>query len=230
MTSPSISHFSLNTLGRDWVVGDIHGHFTKLEDRLSQCGFNPTYDRLFSVGDLVDRGPESARVLEWLDYPWFHPILGNHEEMLVLYTTGQWPESNYIANGGEWFVALSEDERLTIASRLVKLPLAIDIETRNGKVGLIHANTWIDDWENLEASLQGNPQGKDNQQELLWGRMRLHGKITAPMKGVWAVFCGHTPVKERTILGNFHYIDTGAWAKPAPFRFFNVETLLEVLP
>jgi len=39
-------------------------------------------DQLFSVGDLVDRGPESHRVLEWLARPWFFAICGNHDFMV----------------------------------------------------------------------------------------------------------------------------------------------------
>ncbi|MBZ0074391.1 metallophosphoesterase [Bordetella hinzii] len=33
------------------------------------------------MGDLVDRGPESADVLKWLERPWFHAICGNHDLM-----------------------------------------------------------------------------------------------------------------------------------------------------
>ncbi|MBP5140546.1 serine/threonine protein phosphatase, partial [Pseudomonas chlororaphis] len=44
--------FELNTAGRDFAVGDIHGYFTKLQAALDAIGFNPAVDRLFSVGDL----------------------------------------------------------------------------------------------------------------------------------------------------------------------------------
>ena len=52
-----------NALGRDFAVGDVHGCFTRLQQGLDQLGFDPTRDRLFSVGDLVDRGPECESVL-----------------------------------------------------------------------------------------------------------------------------------------------------------------------
>ena len=61
-----LQRFELNTAGRDFGVGDIHGYFTKLQAALDAIGFNPAVDRLFSVGDLVDRGPESAEVDTWL--------------------------------------------------------------------------------------------------------------------------------------------------------------------
>ncbi|MBP5144082.1 metallophosphoesterase, partial [Pseudomonas chlororaphis] len=71
-----IQRFEINTAGRDFAVGDIHGHFTKLQAALDAVQFDPTVDRLFSVGDLVDRGPESADVDTWLAKPWFHAVRG----------------------------------------------------------------------------------------------------------------------------------------------------------
>ena len=37
---------------------------------------------LFAAGDLVDRGPYSPRVLEWLEHPWFASVRGNHEQLV----------------------------------------------------------------------------------------------------------------------------------------------------
>lgn len=71
--------FEINTTGRDFAVGDVHGHFTKLQAALDAVGFNAATDRLFSVGDLVDRGPESADVDTWLAKPWFFAVQGNHD-------------------------------------------------------------------------------------------------------------------------------------------------------
>ena len=61
--------YQTNALGRDFAVGDIHGSFSALQTALDTIEFNSEVDRLFSVGDLVDRGPESHHVLEWLDKP-----------------------------------------------------------------------------------------------------------------------------------------------------------------
>ena len=55
----AMPRFAQNIAGRDFAVGDIHGCFTELQRGLDAIGFNPNTDRLFSVGDLVDRGPES---------------------------------------------------------------------------------------------------------------------------------------------------------------------------
>lgn len=47
-----------------WVVSDIHGCYHPLMDELKQRHFNPYEDLLISVGDLIDRGPESVKSLQ----------------------------------------------------------------------------------------------------------------------------------------------------------------------
>ena len=60
-------HFSINALGTDFFVGDIHGHYQLLLDSLSQAGFDENNgDRVFLVGDLVNRGPDSASCVDLL--------------------------------------------------------------------------------------------------------------------------------------------------------------------
>lgn len=78
-----ISKVQSNTVGIDYICSDVHGHFSLLQDKLDQAGFDPYVDRLFSLGDLIDRGPECEEVLTWLQYDWFYAIQGNHERMLI---------------------------------------------------------------------------------------------------------------------------------------------------
>ncbi len=47
-------------------MGDIHGHFSAWTPPCWSSASTPSGDRLFSVGDLVDRSPESPTALEWL--------------------------------------------------------------------------------------------------------------------------------------------------------------------
>ncbi|WP_261986408.1 metallophosphoesterase, partial [Enterococcus faecium] len=72
-----VKHFGPNSIGRDFAVGDIHGCFSRLNSALNTIEFDPSKDRLFSVGDLVDRGPECHLILEWLEmcYSLFQTIL-----------------------------------------------------------------------------------------------------------------------------------------------------------
>jgi serine/threonine protein phosphatase 1 len=78
---------------RAYVVGDVHGRLDLLEELLAkihaELQHHPsTKTLLVFVGDLIDRGPQSAQVLERLRTyrrPGIQPvfILGNHEEVLL---------------------------------------------------------------------------------------------------------------------------------------------------
>ena len=48
-----------------WAIGDIHGCFETLQRLLERVEFAPARDRLWLVGDLVNRGPRSLEVLRW---------------------------------------------------------------------------------------------------------------------------------------------------------------------
>lgn len=48
-----------------WVIGDIHGCFDSLKRLWRRLRFDWEEDRLWLVGDLVNRGPKSLQVLRW---------------------------------------------------------------------------------------------------------------------------------------------------------------------
>ena len=74
---------TLNSGGLVWVLGDVHGHFSTLEKLISKLSLFEN-DKLVSLGDLIDRGPNSAAVLRlFRDNPSFHYIRGNHEDLML---------------------------------------------------------------------------------------------------------------------------------------------------
>lgn len=81
-----------NTQGRDFIVGDLHAQMPMLRKLLKYVGFSPEKDRLFSTGDLIHRGPESKEALDLVREPWFYPVLGNHDAMLLA-ATYRWSRS-----------------------------------------------------------------------------------------------------------------------------------------
>ena len=83
MTSSRVRRIPPNAAGRDFVVGDVHGCFRTLERALAELCFDPACDRLFGVGDLVDRGPHSADALVWLEHRFETVVMGNHERPLL---------------------------------------------------------------------------------------------------------------------------------------------------
>jgi len=73
------------------VIGDVHGEFNTL---MSLLDILPQKDKLCFVGDLIDRGPDSKKVVDFLIDNGHHSVLGNHEEMIIRH------HELWIANGG----------------------------------------------------------------------------------------------------------------------------------
>lgn len=208
--------FEQNTVGRDLIVGDIHGHFTKLKTALAKIGFDPDAgDRLFSVGDLVDRGPESMQAMEWLEKPWFHAVAGNHEDMAITWGNGGGSVGHYAANGGGWNIANDDVTKRDIALAFEALPIAIEIETELGTVGVVHADCPAPSWQQFTSSLESDLISDMERMQLIamaqWSRNRCDSLFLNGVDGVRAVVVGHTPMERMASLGNVIYIDTGGW-------------------
>lgn len=211
-----VKHFTKNKVGRDLIVGDIHGHFSKLQKALDAIGFDENRDRLFSVGDLVDRGPESDQAMEWVANPWFHAVQGNHEDMAIRWPNGNMDAGNYLANGGGWNLSNPNELQREISETLAALPIAISLETESGLIGIVHADCPFSSWADFIASLEDQNTSKKMLDSIIdaaqWSRERItalddEGIVT----GCRAVVVGHTPVERRTTLGNVHFIDTMGW-------------------
>jgi serine/threonine protein phosphatase 1 len=222
-----IPRFSRNDAGRDFAVGDIHGCFSALTRALGVVRFDPVVDRLFSVGDLVDRGPESSHVMSWLESPWFHAICGNHDFMTWRSALGDpYPDVNHLAHGGEWLGLLPAAERQCIGERLSALPLAVEVETPLGIVGLVHADCPFDDWREMQRVRWDELKPTHPVAEYcLWSIERHARQYAGQVRNIRAVVHGHRTVPSAQVLGNVHFIDTGGWRRGGHFTLLDLHTL-----
>ncbi|RNF21608.1 serine/threonine protein kinase [Trypanosoma conorhini] len=72
-----------NVAGRVIIVGDIHGCLTQLQELLAAAAFVKGRDAVISVGDLVNKGPDSVGVVRLLRGIGARAVLGNHDAKLL---------------------------------------------------------------------------------------------------------------------------------------------------
>lgn len=65
-----------------YVIGDLHGHYNTLKALVEKL---PDDARLIFVGDLIDRGPQSADVVRFVRENGHQCVMGNHETLMVIY-------------------------------------------------------------------------------------------------------------------------------------------------
>lgn len=230
-----------NDAGRDFVVGDLHGCFDQFQLFLDHVNFDPKVDRMFSVGDLVDRGPKNQECLRLLEKPWFNAVKGNHEDMMcgALVNQGEggaWWEYN----GGGWFkdtkYSTSPQEfsfselKDFVSTFVVPLPLVIHVED---SFHIVHAELNSEDSEVTSKDIADPMQTAAlaatrclDGLSALWKRHIWYGRVALDVKDIkylplntidkfknsLPLFSGHTPVTHPTKINNLVNLDTMAFA------------------
>lgn len=226
----AVISFPINEVGRDFIVGDIHGMFPHLELLLDQVSFDPVSDRLFSVGDLVDRGPASLEALKWLSYPWFHACRGNHEQFAIDSMNLEERDFWVRYNGGEWWLDLDTHAQKEYRKAFLRMPLAMEVQTGNGLVGIVHADVPPSlTWERFLDLLRVHHP--DVLLYSLFSRNRIHGSRShEPVPGkADRIYCGHTPVRRPVLVDNVYFIDTAAVYVSEDFTDASL-TMVEIQP
>ena len=89
--------------GRIIAVGDIHGCASALKTLITAIDPMPD-DTIVTLGDYVDRGPDSRGVIDQLielgKRCRLVPLMGNHEEMMLEVVTGKQPPYRWLQYGG----------------------------------------------------------------------------------------------------------------------------------
>jgi len=224
-------HYPTNIKGKDYICGDLQGCYTSLMNALKLLNFDESIDRLFCVGDLIDRGSESMECATLIYESWFITTQGNHEKLMWYSLLNQ--DESYIRcwmdNGGLWFK--DEDHQLLydIALRFKELPLVITVGEDNERFNIVHAellrnsndfslftsNNDIDNWNFTIKDMD----------DMLWGRQIISSR-TPPMSytlydcpepsiqfqtdNLSLTYCGHSIVPFRPIqIQRQIYLDTG---------------------
>ncbi|RJS94093.1 metallophosphoesterase [Salinisphaera sp. Q1T1-3] len=223
----TMRHVEPNRHGRDYVVGDVHGHARRLRQLLRWIDFDTECDRLFALGDFIDRGPDSEDALRLSAESWVYGIRGNHEQMMLdaLTADGRRRRGQAVSlwqtNGGAWARRLSRETAAALRALAAALPIALTLKTATGSVvGLVHAGVPGGDWTRLSARLAADEA--ETVAEALWSRdaaytvMRaLRGPspdVEVPwVSGIDRVYHGHTPMPYPLAAANTRWLDTGVF-------------------
>lgn len=220
-----IDRLKANTLGRDFVVGDIHGCYDLLMEGLDAIQFDRAKDRLFSVGDLTDRGPDSLKCAELIYEPWFFATQGNHDRMFfnaIIGTPSAYHSPrNFYHNGGDWVREYVTDQLRALAyDMLEKMPLVIFVGSSRKGFAVTHSRlnsgeadpdyfVWdrsmYDTIQNRDADVMHNWK-KEVQQEYFLDAYNPNDRL---------VYVGHNtlPNGHRIFVDNHFMIDSGAYRK-----------------
>ncbi len=229
----------INSGGRDFVVGDLHGNLSRLEKVLDYHQFKPDRDRVIAVGDLIDRGTESLNTLRLLSEPWFFSVAGNHERLLSQYRQGLTQRQLDAAArkrleqaGAQWLLdaydALNEDKWADLITEIMNLigqmPLMIQIGNGLNAVGVVHAELPDWDWNRNVARLErikkvkfwDQPRDDPSIEPILWGRTQFQSLMRGEhrdrvISGIAWVIYGHSILNAPRRSGNRLWIDTGAY-------------------
>lgn len=86
-----------------WCIGDVHGCYDTMIALINKL---PTDAKIVFCGDLIDRGPKSREVIDYIRYNNIPSVKGNHEDMMceaieamIEYGTPL-SLSNWVSNGG----------------------------------------------------------------------------------------------------------------------------------
>jgi serine/threonine protein phosphatase 1 len=191
-----------------FAIGDVHGQYAKLNQVMEHCRAyaEAEAERHVSfvlLGDYVDRGPDSAGILDWLaSHPaGVHAIAGNHEDMMLRALEGGDPLMRWLANGGgETMASYGTADLHAIPHHHIDLIAGLPLTLDDGLRLFVHAGIDIND-----------PEARDPD-VLLWTRKHPPEAAALPR----FIVHGHTPTKSGRpdLLRNRVNLDTGAgWGK-----------------
>lgn len=162
------------------IIGDVHGHYDALIALLDAIAPNSD-DQVYFLGDLIDRGPKSANVVDFVIRNQYQCLRGNHEEMLLdVVGSGEVSIEFYqgwLYSGGHATVT-SYDSKIPQdhIDWIRNLPLYLDL----GDIWLVHAGV------SPRFTIE-----EQNSEQFCWIREEFHGSNEPYFKDK-LIITGHT--------------------------------------
>lgn len=190
----------------DYCISDIHGHYNLLCRLLDKIKFGGG-DKLYVLGDIIDKGPDSIRLAKLLfSMPDVYCIAGNHEYDFLKYYRALMQQTEDYGRVLEELRAYFSDGHLLDWETVDKfdfLPFYVETEDFIG----VHAGIPVKDGELL-------PVSQATCEQLVYDR-RFKDADVLPQKGKCVLY-GHTPVRYLTGKDDILFYPRGGVRRGSP--------------
>ena len=202
---------------RVYAIGDVHGcldRLVTLHEMIAQdLAERPAeHTTLIHLGDYIDRGSDSAQVIDWLingppvPADAFVNLMGNHEQMMLAAVAGLDNEapSHWLSNGGmdsllSWGISRTvppAEWARSIPRQHLLFVRDLAINHRIGPYFFVHAGIQ-----------PGVPLDRQSRHDMLWIREPF---LSSRVDHGAVIVHGHTPKRQPVVQPNRIAIDTGA--------------------
>lgn len=204
LKSPSQTMLHVNADKRVFVIGDLDADFEKFRYALNSVNFDKDNDVLISLGDVIDRGKDSLKLLDSFTTLGVHMVLGNHEHMMLesILSNDKKAYALWTKNGGDWHQHIDKKILQATCEKLITCPLSIVLDYRGEKIGLSHTLGQQWDWSDL------NSNKKELVSDFLWDRQVVKQDKLFSNRGVLFSIHGHNATKKPFWIFNTYHIDT----------------------
>lgn len=178
---------------RRFAVSDIHGCAKSFRALMKRVSFSKK-DELYVLGDLIDRGPDSKGVV---DYIWElqaegHQVFclrGNHDQMLLdAQNDMEWHKTWKLAGGDKTMDSFEVDRSANIPKKYLDFFNSLPFHLEVAEYILVHAGFSF----NLS-----NPF--DEFHSMLWRKHKWYDRIDREWLGDRIIIHGHVPKKKNVI-------------------------------
>lgn len=208
-----MKHINLdkNTKGRDLLLADVNGCFKELTKLLEEVEFGKD-DRLFLLGNSINKGLYSYDVVKFINQPNVYSLIGHAEVLMIMAmveghsaTEREIYMQQWDGNGGEWRHNHTEEELNWVFNQVSKWPLSITIMGHK-KYGLVHSESPFDDWR----IFQKKPIDFSTLMRTTTGQTILQGERDGDIKQVDSIIAGHIQLARPPVnKGKCFYINHG---------------------
>ncbi|MGE7623079.1 metallophosphoesterase family protein [Viridibacillus sp. NPDC096237] len=200
------------------LISDIHGELKKFQDLLTLANYSSDEDRLVLLGDYIDRGPDSAGVLDLvmkLQRNGAIVLIGNHESLMEKAFTEQteyaWKHWTERCGGKETLLSYGffEEEIKGISEGehfIVPQLQSAKLDEHLAFIKNLHTYIEDEDYIFVHAGIDPNiPVNETEKETLIWIREEFHNGYT----GKKTIVFGHTPTSNLHQNENNHNVYFG---------------------